>query len=316
MAVSVTVRDIVNFPGGTAKTVSVDVLQIVPKGTSEGDEQWVATASTTATASGGGAIQSIFKTDLKRGFIKSSGLKGGSFNIAASTGMVIAIDQAIGLGVTITLATGNNILGVDVAQDIETKLQSQAVIGGGGAKIGNLSYLNCQVRFINNKFIIESGTVANTFTGTGKSSVVVGAPPSGTDARTLLGFDVPTSSETLAGRQLVETDITATYTAGDVLTMTSTANLATGDPIMVYTNSLVSSFSQAVVVSGVLSSSQVRFVTASGLGTNLSATLPIGSVVRKMEHVDQADPVSAITTVDQLYRFALDSLINQINFGA
>ncbi|KKM26853.1 hypothetical protein LCGC14_1580520, partial [marine sediment metagenome] len=59
MAVNVTLRDIVNFPGGTAKTVTLDITQIVPvQGDPlEGDEIWVTSAVTTATASGGGSIE-------------------------------------------------------------------------------------------------------------------------------------------------------------------------------------------------------------------------------------------------------------------
>jgi len=63
MAVNVTVRDIENFPGGTPKTITVDIIQIIPVGGMplEGDEIWVSSTTTAATASGGGSIQSIFK---------------------------------------------------------------------------------------------------------------------------------------------------------------------------------------------------------------------------------------------------------------
>ena len=66
MAVNVTVRDIVNFPGGTPKTITVDIIQIIPvAGTPEGDEIWVTSTTTSATASGGGSIESIFKNQMK-----------------------------------------------------------------------------------------------------------------------------------------------------------------------------------------------------------------------------------------------------------
>lgn len=70
MALNVTVRDIINFPGGTPKTVTLDIIQIVPSaGNPEGDEIWVTSSTTTATASGTTAIQNMFKNEMKRGFI-------------------------------------------------------------------------------------------------------------------------------------------------------------------------------------------------------------------------------------------------------
>ena len=164
MAVNVTVRDIVNFPGGTAKTITLDITQIVPvQGDPlEGDEIWVTSAVTTATASGGGSIESIFKNQMKRGYIESSGLAGTVFNIPFQAQMKVAIDQAANAGVDIELTEANNVLGADVAAEIEAAIKAEAEIGGGGSKVGNLSYLNAQVRFENGKFIIESGTVASS----------------------------------------------------------------------------------------------------------------------------------------------------------
>lgn len=319
MAVNVTVRDIVNFPGGTPKTITVDIAQVVTvAGEPEGDEIWVTSTSTTATASGGGSIQSIFKNEMKRGWIKSSGLVTGLINVPANYAMKIAIDEDASSGVDITLDSGNNKLMDDIALDIETKLRNQAKIGLGGSKVGDLSYLNAQVRVVGGKMIIESGTVTDRFTGTGRSSVALSAPTGGglTDCRTLLGFDLPTSSEELAQRQITETYLASTYTSGDLLECASTAGFSAGDVIEVKK----SSTSQKVVVSGAgtgsgLSASQIRFVTQSGTSTGLATTYSGGSLVRKLHPVDIADPVSAVTTVDELYRFQIDSIVNQINFA-
>ncbi len=314
MAVNVTVRDIVNFPGGTAKTVTVDIIQIVPAGGSpEGDEIWVTSTTTAATASGTTAIEDIFKNEMKRGFIRSSGFITGLINIPAVARMVIAIDESVGGGIEITLTEGNNFLASDVAQDIESKIQAQAVIGGGGSKLGNLSYLNAQVRFSDNKFSIESGSVADTFTGTGRSSVVIDAPSSGFDVRATLGFDIITESVTLAARQILETDLTATYSTGSTLTVRSTAGLDDGDAFEILdgTNSNIG------LVSGTPQSSSVfAFTVTSGIGLGLANTYAIGAMVRKLHSVDVADPVSAITTIDQLYRSTIDSTVNQIDFSA
>ncbi len=319
MAVNVSIRDIENFPGGTAKTVTLDIAQIVPVVGEplEGDEIWITSAVTTATASGGGSIQSIFKNQMKRGFIKSSGLVTGTFNVLATSRFKIAIDESIGSGVDITL-TEDSIATIDsVAKDIEAQIRAEAVIGGGGGKIGNLSYLNVQVRVVGNKFSIESGTVATTFTSTGRSSVAIAAPSSGVDVRALLGFDITTSSETLATRQIVETSLASSYSGGDILELTSTAGFSSGVGIIIQD----SANTQTVVTSGAgvadgLTAAQVRFTTQSGISLGLGASYASGSMVRLLHEVDVSDPVSSVSTVDELYRFSIDSLINQIDFSA
>lgn len=318
MAVNVTVRDIVNYPGGTPKTVTVDVIQIVPVGGQplEGDEIWVSSTTTSATASGSAAIESIFKNEMKRGWIRSSGLITGNIDIPGSAKMKVAIDEVIGSGVDITLVTGNNLLPNDIALDIETKIKQQAEIGGGGDKIGNLSYLNVQVRFTNNKFVIESGTTATAFTSTGRSAVKLGAPDSGTDIRATLGFDITTDSETLASRSIIETDLTSPYTTGDLLTVRSTAGLATGDGFVVTDGTNENN----ATISGVVSASIIQFMTSSGSvageGLGLANTYATGALLKKLHQVDVSEPISAITTVDALYRYAIDSMVNQIDFSA
>ncbi len=314
MAVNVTVRDILNFPGGTAKTVTVDIIQVVPVAGNplEGDEIWVTSTTTAATASGAAAIEDIFKNQMKRGFLRSSGLITGNLDIPSVARFKVAIDEDISSALEITLSEGSNILPDDVAQDIETKIQSSATIQGGGAKEGNLSYLNAQVRFKNNKFEIESGTVAESFTGTGRSSVIIAAPDSGTDIRATLGLDITTFSQNLASREIIETDLTANYTTGDTLTVRSTAGLSDGDALEVLdgTNSVIA------LLSGTNSSSELRFTSVSGAGFGLANTFSAGALLRKLHPVDVINPVSAITTVDELYRFAIDSMVNQIDFSA
>ena len=317
MAVNVTVRDIVNFPGATPKTITVDIAQIVPVGGNpEGELIWVTSTTTTATASGGGAIQSIFKNDMKRGYIRSSGLTAGLLNVPSNYGIKVAIDEDISAGINIQLTAGNNLLLEDIAQDIENSIHAQAKIGGGGSKVGDLSYLNAQVRVMNGRFSIESGTVTDTFTGTGKSSVAIGAPGLGlTDARALLGFDIPISSEQLASRQIAETSLASAYSSGDLLELNSIGGFSAGDPIQIRDTT----HSQVVLVSGTgtaggLTVSQLRFVTVSGQSTGLANTYSAGALVSKFHPVDNPDPVSAVTTVDALYRFQIDSLVNQINF--
>ena len=81
------------------------------------------------------------------------------------------------------------------------------------------------------------------------------------------------------------------------------------------TNSQVVSTSGVGVADG-LTASQIRFVTQSGGSTGLEEAYATGTVVRQLHEVDVADPVSAVTTIDQLYRFSIDSMVNQIDFSA
>lgn len=313
MAINVTVRDIVNFPGGTPKTITLDIAQIVPNGGNpEGDEIWVSSATTTATASGGGSIQSIFKNEMKRGFLRGIPPASALITIPASARFKVAIDESIGSGVDIELAQGNNLLPTDVAQDIENKIRAEAEIGGGGGKVGNLSYLNAQVRVKDGAFIIESGTVTSTFTGSGRSSVTIGAPDLGTDVRETLGLHITVSSEQLASRQLVETDLTSAYSSGDTLTIRNTSGLSAGDAFQVTDGTNTST----ALVSGTLDSTSLRFTSVSGAGNGLDNAYASGSILKKLQEVEGADPVSAVTTVDQLYRSAIDSIVNQIDFSA
>ena len=318
MAINVTVRDIVNFPGGTAKTITLDIAQIVPNGGSpEGDEIWVTSSTTTATASGGGSIQSIFKNEMKRGFLRGVPPATALLDIPSLARFKVAIDGLIGTGVDIELTEGTNLLSSDVAQDIENQIREEAEIGGGGNKIGNLSYLNAQVRFFNGVFSIESGTVTDTFTGPGRSSVTIAAPATGTDVRETLGLHLTVSSELLAARQLAETALASDYSVGDIIEVISTAGFTAGESFQIrdVDNSQLVLISGAGVSDG-LTASQIQFVTVSGESLGLANAYSTGAQIRKFHPIDTPDPVSAVSTVDQLYRFAIDSTVNQIDFGA
>ncbi len=318
MAINVTVRDIVNFPGGTAKTITLDIAQIIPNGGNpEGDEIWVTSSTTNATASGSGAIQDIFKNEMKRGFLRGVPPATSLLDIASTSRFKLAIDEAIGAGVDIELTEGTNLLPDDVAQDIENQIRLEGEIGAGGGKEGNLSYLNAQVRFFNGVFSIESGTVTEKFTGSGKSSIAIDAPDLGVDIRETLGLHLFVASELLAARQLAETATAVDYTTGDVLEVTSTAGFEGGSPMEIrdVNNSQIVLISGAGVSDG-LTASQIRFVVVSGAGLGLGSAYSAGAQVRKYHEIDSPDPVSAISTVDQLYRFQIDSMVNQVDFSS
>ncbi|KKM97510.1 hypothetical protein LCGC14_1167360, partial [marine sediment metagenome] len=78
----------------------------------------------------------IFKNQMKRGFLKSSGLVTGTFAIPASAGFKIAIDEDIGSGVDITLTEDATATAADVEDDIEAQIKAEAEIGPGVLKLG------------------------------------------------------------------------------------------------------------------------------------------------------------------------------------
>ena len=81
MALNLDTQDLENYPG-TTKRVTVDVDSLVPYGY-EGDEQIVLTISTTAYSNNTNrtAIQDLYITEAKSGWLKSSGFKGSAFEL-------------------------------------------------------------------------------------------------------------------------------------------------------------------------------------------------------------------------------------------
>ena len=82
MVVNVSVFDLQNFPDNP-KTVTIDHLQVVPLG-GGGDEKWVLSSSTIATASGSTTIQDIFIQDMKIGYSMSNGFDQGPFTVTGT----------------------------------------------------------------------------------------------------------------------------------------------------------------------------------------------------------------------------------------
>lgn len=303
MAINETVKDLENYPN-VSKTVTLDQVKVVPID-NEGDEIYVlsATPGTGVTKLGGGTINPIFVRDFKAGYARSSGLKNAPFTITTSNNTLrISIDGSTVR--TITLSDGTSLTGDNVASDLQTQIN--ALAGIGGLEELNLAFLGATVKFVNNKFLIVSGSISNTFTGVGKSSVQVLAGLTN-DASVTIGFDIYTSSEDLAGLQVVETSVDTTYTSGGIINVTSTVGLSAGDAFMI-TNGTDKEY---FVTSGVTSS------TIGISGSGLSNTYSGGSLIQKIFEKDsESDLASPYTTVDELTRFALRSIANQINFAA
>lgn len=305
MAVNVSVFDLDNFPNNS-KTVTVDLSELVPFG-NNGEDTWVLSAITTATASGGAAIQRLYIKDTRWGWAKSSGLNPGPYSITDSQKhLTIAIDEDIGSGAEITLTTSALSLGGDtVAADMQAKINNLASSGGG--KAGNLSYLNAVVDFEDGRFKIISGTAASNYTGANRSSVDIADGSTTTGLAAELGFDIPFTSRNLAGDEVKQTSVSSVYSAEAFsLEVTSAGIISDGDCIGL-------SDGTNTEFRGVESSIGTTITLSSGFTNGYAA----GSLVQVVTLRDPSgEPPPAYSKVDDYIKFGLTSLINQIDFSS
>jgi len=303
MAVNVSVFDLVNFPNNP-KTVTVDITELVPFGNG-GEDTWVFSAITSATASGGAAIQRLYISETKFGWAKSSGLNSGPYDVTVSQQHLrIAIDEDIGGAVEVSLDENALPIGGDaVAKDLQTKISATAHVGG--AKEGNLAYLNATVNFTNGAFEVVSGTASSTYTGTDRSSVSIidGVTTTGLSAE--LGFDISFTSESFAASPPPRTSVASDYTSGTAITVVD--SVITGGDCIAITDGTNTEFR------GVESGFGTAITLSSGFANGYST----GSFVQVLQLQDPAGvPVSGYSNIDEQIKFAIASLVNQIDFSS
>lgn len=305
MAVNVSVFDLVNYPSNP-KTVTVDITELVPYGNG-GEDTWVFSAITTATASGGAAIQRLYISQNKVGWAKSSGLKQGPYAVTASKKhLKVSVDEDIAAAVEITLDENVSALsGTAVAKDIQTKLSATALVGG--AKAGNLAYLNAICRFVDGAFEIVSGTASDVYTGVTRSSVDIADGTTTTGLAAELGFDVLFTSENIASNPPSQTSLATTASASATSLTVTTAGIVSGGDCVAITDGVNTEFR------GIESSIGSELTLSSGINNGYGA----GSLVQVLTLQDPTGkPVSAYQTLDDVVKFSLASLINQIDFSA
>lgn len=293
-----------NLPLKT-KTCTLDQSKIIPVD-NNGDEIYIlsATAGTGSIKFGGGTIDPIFVREFKAGYARSSGKVSAPFTFTSTNNSIqVSIDGSTFR--SIVLATGTGLTGDIVAQDLQEKITAYAGIGQ--LEASNLSFLNATCEFTNNKFVIVAGSVSNTYVGTGKTSVKVAAGVSN-DASVSLGFDKYVNTEDLSSKLATETTLSSSYTAGGVtFSVATTSGLAAGQAFSVYDGTNREYF----VASGVTSS------TIGISGTNgLTNSYASGAIIQKIfERDPDAGIESPYKTVDQITRFTLRSIGNQIDFS-
>jgi len=303
MATTVTVYDLENYPNNS-KTVIVDHKQVVPAGAG-GDEKWVISATTTATASGSVSILPVFIRTFTLGWCKSTGFNQGPYTIN-STQNTFKISINGSTYRTVTLSNQVTAVSGDaVALDMETKINELAVVGG--AEAGNLAFKNAWVEFENGKFTIQSGSPASSYTGSNRTSVDVIAGDSN-DVSVHLGFYAPVTSEDIASTGISETYVSFPYTASSGLTYIDVNNYAvasTGDCIGITDGT----------------NTEYRYVSSAGSGViNINAALSNNyannsriQVLRLQDPVGQ--PLPSFSDIDDATRYAISSLVNQIDFS-
>lgn len=322
MALNIDTQDLINYPG-TTKRVTIDVTSIVPTGY-EGDEKIVMTAATTAYSDNvlRTAIQDLYITEMKAGWCKSSGFTGtnGKYSITDSQkNIMVMMDNTVsgtdGLGYyQVTLDTSDTLINGDViAADLETKIRALTMET---ADTGfALAYRNASVEYQDGKFYIITGSVSEYYTGTNRSSVKVKAASSA-DCSVELGFNVSMDSQTMAGIAPKDTYLSSDYISGaGTVSVVGGSNVSQGDACMIKDADNTVYFT---ALSGTIDTS----IAVATYSTNGYHGIPYGFTVSgtKVQVLRESDPDGGptmwYTNVDSIGRWAIKTLVNQVDYSS
>lgn len=301
MAINEPTQDSINNPGNI-KTVTLDIIKNV-FADSEGDEQYSLTLTTTATSKiSGDVISNAYIRDVKVGYSKSKKVTGPFTIDGTNNQLQVSIDGSPAQ--IITLASGTSLTPKDIADNLQSQLSG---LGGVGAPLeGDLGFLNASVDYIDGRFRILSGSISDTYTGAAKSSVAVTSGSN--DAAALLGFDIPIESEDLASKVPGETIVTSSFTASGTTLQLETVNGYNANEAYTITDGT----NREYFIADAVASGTGQLTVASGAITN---SYGVGSTVQKIFERDPDNTVaSPFNTVDDIMRFSLKNIVNQINF--
>lgn len=322
MAITVDTQDLNNFPG-VVKRVTLDLDSIVPTGF-EGDEQYLIKTTTTAYSDADNtAIQDLYTLEFDVGWCKSSGFAGtaGKFVLdSANKSMGIKLDNTVsGTNETgfYTITLDNDGLaktGEAVAADMETKIRE--IECGTGDTGYQLAYKNASVEYSGGKFKIISGTMGRYYTGQYKTSVQVTSSGISNSCIDTLGFNMPVTSEDIAGQAIAETLLLSNYTHDTpILYIGLGTGAQTGDSLLIK-DGVNSDYFTAITVSGTAVQVATQVVNAyTGILTDYA--IADGAMVQVLKEQDPDNkPNSYFESVDSLLRFATKIVINQIYYGS
>lgn len=314
MAINVDTQDLENYPG-IVKRVVVDQESIVPVG-QEGDEKFVLSFSTSAYSDVAARtkIQSLYVTNFKAGWCKSSGFKGTKFALDSShCSLEIKIDSTVsGISagyyrITLNHSDGLQLDGEVIASDIEDKIRAIAL---DTADTGySLAYANASVEFTGGRFWIVSGSLGEYYSGTNRTSVKVRAS-SVNDCSEVLGFNLGTDSEFISTFSIKEAILVSDYIAG-ATSMTISANVGavSGDCFMITDRTNTHYFQATSVTDGTLIGLSGTTVTTSFSGATAKVQL-------LREQDPDADPALWFSDVDSITRHGIKTIISQIDYSA
>ena len=326
MAISISVQDLDNHPG-VIKKVSIDLESVVQLG-NEGDESFVLNVSTSAYSDNTlrTIIQDLYVTEMRAGWCKSSGFAGssGKFYIDDThKSLKIRIDATVsgidGSGYyEITLTPNDDstpITGEVIAAEIEEKIRALADNLNVADTGFYAAYRNASVEYKNGKFWIVSGSVGSYYSGNNRTSVVV-APASTNDCTEILGFDLPTTSHSLSNVAIKETLLNSNYTAN-----TSTLNVNTGTGASAGKSFMITdgvNIEYFTALSGTTDSSIIVATTTNNGYTAIvnSYTANKAKVQLLREQDPEGTPTSWYTSIDQLIRFGIKTIANQIDYSS
>ena len=314
MATNVTVYDLENYPDN-AKTVTADQTTVVPTG-AQGDEKWVLSFVTSAYSdiSNTTAIQDIYIQEANAGWAKSSGLVSSPFTIGASNKTLgLNIDNSSGYYyVQIAEASYG---GDSMASELQTQIRAIPASGLWSSSDDDLAYKNAIVNYNDGKFYIVSGNVGEFYTGTSRTSVVLTS--SGSD--TLyddMGFNLGFDSETIAGVSINEALVSSNYSAdSSPLSIDTGTGVTVGDCLMITDGTTTDYFT---ALSGTSGGTVVVSTTATNSFAGIMNSYTTGEAkvqILREQDPDQT-PVSYYSSVDDITRWGIMSIVNQIDFSA
>ena len=321
MAINIDSQDLINYPGNV-KRVTIDQDSVVPIGF-EGDEQYMLSFSTTAYSDNVARtrIQTYYVTDFKSGWCKSSGFAGTKFALDSThCSLEVKIDSTVS-GVSdgyyrITLAHDDGVpMDAEVvADDMETKIRAVAD-SLDTADVGfTLAYMNSSVEFINGRFWIVSGSLAEHYSGSNKSSVSVRAS-SVNDCSSLLGFNIPMTSEVLDGVPIKEALVLTTFSGTSVtsgtaqLTINQNVGAAINDCMMITDGTYTDYFQVNNIAGGTVIDFDAAKVTHDYTASEAKVQLLRGQD-------PDADPTLWFDNIDKITRHGVKTIVNQIDYSS
>lgn len=317
MATNVTVYDLENFPNNP-KTISIDLKTIIPVG-DEGDEKWVLRFYTSAYSDNTlrTSIPDIYIRDMNVGWCKSSGLVGigGKFTLdGTSNTLGIKMDACVKT-YYIVLTTGSNLTGTSIAADIEDKIKAIPDQVGFTDTTYATSFSSATVEFINGKFYIWSGSISPYYTGSDRSSVFV--TTSGTSTCTnVLGFNLPVTSEVMAGLSYKEVMVSSDYTSDTQnLSIGAGTGVQVGDSLYITDGT---NYDYFTAISGTTDTLVKVCTSANNSYTGINNSyVAVDSKVQLLVFGDpDAKPMSYYDTIDSIVRWGIKSIANQVDYSS